>query len=68
MYCYRSGDFCSPKALPEGLDTFTKMYAPDGNHPSMAGTYLQGLIIASSMTGKLLKCQSLSTACRCSTS
>ena len=33
------------------------MYAPDGNHPSMAGTYLQGLIIASSMTGETLRCR-----------
>ena len=53
--CCRTGNLCSPKDLPEGLDTFTKMYASDGNHPSMAGTYLQGLIIASSMPGETLK-------------
>jgi hypothetical protein len=44
---------CSPSALPAGADTFTQMYAPDGNHPSEAGTYLEGLLIASSLTGEL---------------
>lgn len=46
-----AGGLCSPVSLPAGSDTFKEMYASDGNHPSPAGTYLQGLIIASSMTG-----------------
>ena len=47
-----AGSLCSPSALPAGTDTFKQMYIADGNHPSIAGTYLEGLIIASSITGQ----------------
>ena len=47
-----AGGLCSPSTLPAGTSTFAEMYASDGNHPSNAGTYLEGLIIASSITGE----------------
>jgi len=47
-----AGGLCSPSVLPAGTDTFAQLYASDGNHPSDPGTYLQGLIIASSITGQ----------------
>ena len=52
MPVHGAGGPCTPGALPAGTDTFTEMYASDGNHPSNAGTYLEGLIIASSITGQ----------------
>ncbi len=48
-----AGGLCSPSTLPAGQSTFAEMYASDGNHPSNAGTYLEGLIIASSITGEI---------------
>ena len=50
MHC--AGGLCSPSTLPAGTDTFKQMYISDGNHPSIAGTYLEGLIVASSITGQ----------------
>ena len=57
-----AGGICSPSALPAGADTFTQMYATDGNHPSEAGTYLEGLLIASSLTGELTEAVNSSCA------
>ncbi len=39
------------KDFPARWNTFTEIYEEDGNHPSEKGTYLEGLIIASAMTG-----------------
>ncbi len=44
-------DICKESNYPAGWDTFKQMYDSDGNHPSVQGTYLEGLIIASAMTG-----------------
>lgn len=44
-------DICNEDTYPAIWDTFKGLYALDGNHPSEQGTYLQGLIIASAMTG-----------------
>ena len=42
---------CAANSLPQGSGTFAALYESDGNHPSLAGCYLQSLILASSMTG-----------------
>ncbi len=44
-------NICEEGNFPAGWDTFKQMYDSDGNHPSEQGTYLEGLIIASAMTG-----------------
>lgn len=51
-HVHDAGGLCTSGTLPAGTSTFAEMYASDGNHPSNAGTYLEGLIIASSITGE----------------
>ncbi|BDA49030.1 hypothetical protein COCOBI_13-1400 [Coccomyxa sp. Obi] len=49
-------DICNEGNYPAGWDTFMQMFADgDDHHPSDKGTYLQGLIIASAMTGCHMK-------------
>ncbi|CAL8463930.1 g3465 [Coccomyxa elongata] len=47
-------DICKEGTYPAGWDTFKQMYSDD-YHPSEQGTYLEGLIIASAMTGCRMK-------------
>lgn len=48
----QSSDECKVADYPDGWNTFKQLYYDDGNHPSDQGTYLEGLIIASTMTGE----------------
>jgi hypothetical protein len=56
LNCTGTPDICSPASYPDGADTFMDLYEPDGNHPSAKGTYLQALIITSSLTGGAPHC------------
>ena len=42
---------CSPCRMVCRYSVFTSLYADDGNHPSEAGTYLEALVVASTISG-----------------
>ena len=64
--CWHAGkivDVCRADQYPASQDTFRQMYENDGNHPSEQGTYLEGLVIVSAMTGAAFPCFCISASC-----